>query len=125
MKIPRKKEDSRTARAARHRRVRAKVQGSAERPRLCVFRSLNHIYGQIIDDAKGMTLISASTLDTELREKVKDTPKKDIANLVGKLVAERAIEKGITSIIFDRAGYKYHGRVKSLAEGARGAGLQF
>ncbi|MDP2719312.1 MAG: 50S ribosomal protein L18 [Dehalococcoidia bacterium] len=125
MKIPRKKEDSRSARAARHHRIRTRVQGTAERPRLCVFRSLNHVYGQIIDDVKGATLISASTLDTELREKVNDMPKKDIANLVGKLVGQRALEKGITTIIFDRAGYKYHGRVKSLAEGAREAGLQF
>ncbi len=125
MKIIRKKGDLRVARAIRHRRVRAKVSGTDSRPRLNVFRSLNHIYGQIIDDRAGRTLLAVSTLDSELREKVASTPKKDQAQLVGKVLAQRALEKGIDSVVFDRGGYRYHGRVKSLAEGAREGGLKF
>lgn len=124
MKIIRKKGDLRVARAIRHQRVRAKVSGTPTRPRLCVFRSLNHIYSQVIDDSVGRTLFTASTLDTELKEKLASSPKKDQANLVGKLIAQRALEKGIKSVVFDRGGYRYHGRVKSLAEGAREGGLK-
>ncbi len=125
MKIIRKKGDLRVARAIRHQRVRAKVSGTGARPRLNVFRSLNHIYGQIIDDTAGTTLLAVSTLDPELKQKVAATPKKDQAQLVGKALAERALQKGIDSVVFDRGGYRYHGRVKSLAEGAREGGLKF
>jgi len=102
----------------RHRRVRAKVKGTADIPRLCVFRSIKHIYAQLIDDDKGKTLISAD--DTGLKG-----TKVEIAKEVGKLIAQKASEKKIEKVVFDRGGYKYHGRVKSLAEGAREAGLKF
>ncbi len=125
MKIIRKKGDLRVARAIRHRRVRSKVSGSESRPRLNVFRSSNHIYGQLIDDKAGNTLLAVSTLDPELREKAAAAPKKDQAVLVGKVLAQRALEKGIDTVVFDRGGYQYHGRVKSLAEGAREGGLKF
>jgi len=113
------------ARKRRHRRVRKKVVGTAERPRLNVFRSLKHIYAQVIDDDKGDTLVAASTLDPELREKLNGLTKTEQAELVGKLVAERALALGIKKVVFDRGGYKYHGRVKALAEGSRKAGLEF
>ena len=110
-----------TPREKRHNRVRARVTGTAERPRLNVFRSLNHIYAQVIDDVRGHTLVAASTLDTE----VADTAKMEQATAVGKLVAERAQSAGITRVVFDRGGYLYHGRIKALAEGAREGGLDF
>lgn len=110
-----------TPRQKRHNRVRARVSGTAERPRLNVFRSLNHIYAQVIDDVRGHTIVSASTLDTS----VSDTEKIEQATAVGKLVAERAKEAGITRVVFDRGGYLYHGRIKALAEGAREGGLDF
>ncbi|MDF1513677.1 MAG: 50S ribosomal protein L18 [Anaerolineae bacterium] len=113
------------ARARRHVHVRKHVNGTAERPRLNVFRSLNHIYVQVIDDTAGLTLVSSSTVDREVREQLGDISKTEQAKVVGKVVAERAIEKGITKVVFDRGGYKYHGRVKALAEAAREAGLQF
>ncbi|MBI4334451.1 MAG: 50S ribosomal protein L18 [Chloroflexi bacterium] len=125
MKIIRKKGDLRIARAIRHKRVRAKVSGTGSRPRLNVFRSLNHIYGQIIDDEEGRTLLTVSTLDKEVKEKVASLPKKDQSQLVGKVIAQRALEKGISAVVFDRGGYRYHGRVRSLAEGAREGGLKF
>lgn len=125
MKIIRKKGDLRVARAIRHQRVRAKVSGTPSRPRLNVFRSLSHIYGQIIDDQAGRTLLTVSTLDPELKEKIASSPKKDQAQMVGKVIAQRALEKGISAVVFDRGGYRYHGRVKSLAEGAREGGLKF
>ncbi len=112
-------------RKRRHRRVRKKVHGTPERPRLNVFRSLNHIYAQIIDDEAGVTLVSASTIDRELRPKMKGLTKTEQARLVGLAVAQRALAKGITKVVFDRGGYKYIGRVKALAEGAREGGLQF
>ncbi|PAB58189.1 50S ribosomal protein L18 [Anaeromicrobium sediminis] len=112
-------------RQTRHARVRKKVSGTPERPRLNVFRSLNNVYAQVIDDVAGNTLASASTLDKEIKEKVANTANKEAAKLVGELVAKRAIEKGIKEVVFDRGGYIYHGRVKELAEGAREAGLQF
>ncbi len=123
--IIRKKGNTRTARAIRHKRIRAKISGTLTRPRLCVFRSLNHIYGQVIDDTSGRTLIAASTLDPELRDKLSTLSKKEQASLVGKLIAQRASEKDISKITFDRAGYRYNGRIKALAEGAREVGLQF
>ena len=104
-----------------HFRIRQKMQGTAERPRLNVYRSLNHIYAQIIDDAKGETLLSASTLAA----KAKTGGNVAAAKQVGKLVAERAIEKGIKKVVFDRGGYLYHGRIKALADAAREAGLEF
>jgi large subunit ribosomal protein L18 len=113
------------ARKRRHRRVRKKVVGTAERPRLNVFRSLKHIYAQVIDDDKGHTLVAASTLDPELRGKLNGLTKTEQARLVGKLLGERALARGVKRVVFDRGGYKYHGRVKALAEGSREAGLEF
>lgn len=107
-------------RIIRHKRIKAKTMGDAKCPRLCVFRSNKHIYAQLIDDNKGKTLVSAK--DTEIKKKDKKTA---LAFEVGKLIAQKAIEKKIEKIIFDRAGYKYHGRVKSLADGARQGGLKF
>ena len=104
-----------------HFRIRQKMQGTAERPRLNVYRSLNHIYAQVIDDAKGETLLSASSLAA----KAKTGGNVAAAKEVGKLVAERAIEKGIKRVVFDRGGYLYHGRIKALADAARAAGLEF
>ena len=115
----------RKARGRRHIHVRKHLSGTPERPRLNVFRSLNHVYAQVIDDSVGLTLASSSTIDREIREQVVGLPKTDQARVVGKLVAERAIAKGIKKVVFDRGGYKYHGRVKALAEAARKAGLEF
>ncbi|OPJ54879.1 50S ribosomal protein L18 [Alkalithermobacter paradoxus] len=112
-------------RLKRHRRVRKKVSGTAERPRLNVFRSNSNIYAQIIDDVNRTTLVAASSLESEIKDQVKATGNKEAAKLVGKLVAKKALEKGIDKVIFDRGGYLYHGRVKELAEGAREGGLNF
>ncbi len=112
-------------RESRHLRVRRKVQGTGERPRLNVFRSLNHIYVQVIDDNAGHTICAASTLSPDLKEKVKGLKKREQAKLVGLKIAELCKEKNITSVVFDRGGYKYHGRVAALAEGAREGGLEF
>ncbi len=106
-------------------RIRRKVSGTPERPRLTVFRSARHIYAQIVDDASGRTLISASTLDKEIRGKEKAVSKVAAADEIGKLVARRALDKGISSVVFDRNGYKYHGRVKALSDAARETGLDF
>jgi len=119
-----KQEDTREARLRRHRRLRVKLGGTAERPRLNVYRSLQHIYAQVIDDTQGVTLASASTMDPELRGTL-DGAKADRASAVGRLVAQRAKAKGIDKVVFDRGGYLYHGRVKALADGAREAGLEF
>ena len=119
------KPNSNKQREIRHKRVRNKISGTAERPRLNVYRSLNHIYAQIIDDVAQNTLVSASTLDKEVKSKVEGTGNKAAAKAVGELVAKRAIEKGIKNVVFDRGGYIYHGRVKELAEAAREAGLEF
>ena len=116
---------ARLVRQIRHKRVRARVKGTAESPRLCVFRSLNHIYAQVIDDLRGQTLASASTLDPEIRGETSDKTRTMVAGLVGSLVAKRALSQGMTQVVFDRGGYKYHGRVKALAEAARQAGLKF
>ena len=120
-----RKSDARLAKNKRHARVRRKVKGVENRPRLCVFRSLNHIYAQLIDDTQGHTIASASSLDPEVGADAEGKTKTDVAELVGLLVTNRAKDKGVTEVVFDRGGYKYHGRVKSLAESARKAGLAF
>ena len=119
------KPNSNKQRQKRHMRVRNKISGTAERPRLNVYRSLNNIYAQVIDDVAQNTIVSASTLDEELKGKLNGTGNKEAAKLVGELVAKRAIEKGIKAVVFDRGGYIYHGRVKELADAARAAGLEF
>ncbi len=116
------KADRNTARLKRHRRVRSKISGTAECPRLNVFRSSKNIYAQIIDDVKGVTLVAASTLDKEFTG---NGGNKEAARKVGELIAKRAKEKGITDVVFDRGGYIFHGRVQELAEGAREGGLNF
>lgn len=116
------KPDSNKARLKRHVRVRGKISGTSERPRLNVFRSAKHIYAQIIDDVAGVTLASASTVEKELTGYGGN---KDAAYKVGELVAKRALDKGIEGVVFDRGGYIYHGRVQKLAEGARAGGLKF
>jgi large subunit ribosomal protein L18 len=122
-------EQSRIARKRRHRRVRKKVSGTPSRPRLNIFRSLQHIYAQIINDEIGHTLVSGSTLDVEVkrlcREQTNGLDKTAQARVVGKVMAERALAQGVTKVVFDRGGYKYHGRVKALAEGLREGGLEF
>lgn len=120
-----KRRDRKVMRKKRHMRVRARISGTAERPRLAVYRSEKHIYAQIIDDVVGRTIVSASTIDKELREKLQKTWNKEAAAEVGKLIAKRALDKGISSIVFDRGGFKFHGRVKALADAAREAGLKF
>jgi large subunit ribosomal protein L18 len=115
----------REARLRRHRRMRTQLQGNAERPRLSVFRSLNHIYAQVIDDSTGTTLAASSTVVADIKTKVNGKNKTEQATLVGSLIAKEAKDKGITQVVFDRGGYLYHGRVKALAEAARKAGLQF
>ena len=116
-----KRPDTKAARLKRHKRVRGKISGTPEAPRLCVFRSLNHIYAQVIDDVAGNTIAAASSLDIKAAEGAK----KEVSREVGKLVAERALKKGIETVVFDRGGYIYHGRVQELAEGAREGGLKF
>lgn len=118
------KPNSNKARLRRHLRVRKKVNGTLERPRLNVYRSLKNIYAQLIDDAQGVTLVSASTLDAELKDKGYGG-NKESAREVGKLIAKKAVEKGINKVVFDRGGYIYHGRIEELAEGAREGGLEF
>jgi len=117
----------RQARERRHRRVRIRVSGTPERPRLNVYRSLEHIYAQVIDDTIGHTLVSASTLDAEVKKQIgkKGKPKTEEAKIVGQVVAARAKSAGITSVVFDRGGNLYHGRVKAVADGAREGGLDF
>ena len=116
------KPDSNKARLKRHVRVRSKVSGTADCPRLDVFRSAKHIYAQVIDDVKGVTLVSASTVEKDFGAYGGN---KEAAKKVGELIAKRALEKGIENVVFDRGGYIYHGRVKELAEGAREGGLKF
>lgn len=116
------RKDSNKARLTRHKRVRAKISGTPERPRLCVYRSLANISAQIIDDVNGVTLVSASSLEKDFENYGGN---KDAAKLVGEKIAERALEKGIKDVVFDRGGYVYHGRVASLADGAREGGLAF
>ncbi len=112
-------------RLVRHARVRRKVVGTSERPRLAVFRSLGHIYAQIIDDSEGRTLVAGSSLDGEVGARKNGESKTVVARLVGTIVGKRAVKAGITTVVFDRGGYKYHGRVKALADGAREEGLVF
>ena len=119
-----KKLDRNAVRKVRHARVRKKVAGTAERPRLCVYRSLKHMYAQIINDQNGTTLAAASTLDPDLREQVAGKTKKEAARIVGEAVAKKALDKGIKKVVFDRSGYIYHGRVEEVAAGAREAGLE-
>jgi large subunit ribosomal protein L18 len=116
---------TRAARIRRHARVRRRVEGSSEKPRLCVFRSLSHIYAQVIDDVSRVTIVSASDVEKDVVSKVGGKKKSDVATLVGTLVAERAKQKGITKVVFDRGGYPFHGRIKALAEAARAGGLSF
>lgn len=118
-----KKPSRKSKREFRQSRVRKRVFGTSDRPRLVVFRSLNHIYAQVIDDVAGKTLVSASTLDASL--KGVEAPFKERAHKVGELVAQKALDNGVTSVVFDRGGYKYHGRIAALAEGARSKGLEF
>jgi large subunit ribosomal protein L18 len=108
-----------------HERVRTRVTGTPERPRLCVYRSLGHIYAQVIDDRSGKTLASASSVDTETKKSLKGGGNVAAAKVIGKAVADRAKAAGVSKVVFDRGGYKYHGRVKALADAAREAGLQF
>jgi large subunit ribosomal protein L18 len=119
------KKSSNEARKKRHQRIRNRVVGTAARPRLCVFRSLKHIYAQVVDDAAGHTLASASTLDAGLKADLGSLPKTEEAARVGALVAERARAAGVTTVVFDRGGYLYHGRVQRLADAAREGGLVF
>ena len=112
-------------RKIRHRRLRRKVIGTTLRPRLCVFRSLNHIYAQLIDDSIGQTLVQSSTLDPQARSRLAEMIKTKKAEVVGTLLAEKALSRGINRLVFDRGGYKYHGRVKALAEAAQKVGLEF
>ena len=120
-----KKADKNANRLQRHKRVRRKITGTTQRPRLCVFRSSNNIYAQIIDDANRVTLTAAYSLDAEVKGAVNHGGNKEAAKMVGAMIAKRAIEKGITEVVFDRGGYLYHGRVQVLAEAAREAGLKF
>ena len=117
--------DTRVARKRRHERVRARLIGTNSRPRLCVFRSLKNIHAQVIDDSTGSTLVSASSLDADIKDKISGKKKTEVAEQVGSLVAQRALDKGIKKLAFDRGGYEYHGRIKALAEAARKAGLDF
>ncbi|MCI0777884.1 MAG: 50S ribosomal protein L18 [Chloroflexi bacterium] len=119
---------SKTAQAARlrrHLRVRKRVYGTGEKPRLCVYRSLTHIYAQVIDDDRGHTIAAASDVDADARGEVKGKRKSDVAKVVGELIGKRAKEQGVSTVVFDRGGYQFHGRVKALATGAREAGLKF
>ncbi|SCI48277.1 MULTISPECIES: 50S ribosomal protein L18 [unclassified Romboutsia] len=120
-----KKADKNAKRLQRHKRVRKKISGTTQRPRLCVFRSSNNIYAQIIDDTNRVTLVSASSLEAEVKGAVSHTGNKAAAKMVGQMIAKKAVEKGITEVVFDRGGYLYHGRIQELAEGAREAGLKF
>ena len=120
-----KKIDKNQDRQKRHLRVRKKIYGTAEAPRLCVYRSTNHIYAQVIDDVAQKTLVSASTLEKGIKEQVADKTKTEAAKIVGLAVAKKAVDAGITDVVFDRGGYLYTGRVASLAEGAREGGLKF
>lgn len=115
----------REGRLKRHRRIRKRVRGTAARPRLCVFRSSMHIYGQIIDDVHGVTLSSASSQSPEVRDALKGKTKTEVSRSVGQLVAERALAAGIKQVCFDRGGYLYHGRIKAFADGTRKGGLEF
>lgn len=111
-------------RRVRHKRLRSRVRGTSERPRLAVFRSLRHIYAQVIDDTAGVTVAAASSQDGEVRKERDGKPKTEVSKLVGALVARRALERGVSKVVFDRGGYKYHGRARTLADAAREGGLE-
>jgi large subunit ribosomal protein L18 len=115
----------RAARIRRHARLRKRVQGTGEKPRLAVFRSLSHIYAQVIDDVTRVTIVSASDMESDLKKKLDGKKKSEVATMIGSLVAERAKEKGVTQVVFDRGGYLFLGRIKALAEAARAGGLEF
>jgi large subunit ribosomal protein L18 len=115
----------RAARVRRHIRLRKRVKGTAEKPRLAVYRSLSHIYVQVIDDVSRMTIASASDVEADLKSKSDGKKKSDVATMIGSLVAERAMAKGVSEVVFDRGGYPFHGRIKALAEAAREGGLKF
>ncbi|MBQ9369850.1 MAG: 50S ribosomal protein L18 [Clostridia bacterium] len=117
--------DKNSERIKRHKRIRNKISGTTERPRLSVFKSTNHIYAQIIDDVKGVTLVACSTVEKAIADAVKEMTKTEAAKYVGSELGRRAVEKGVTTVVFDRSGYLYMGRVEALADGAREAGLQF
>ena len=117
--------DKNSERIKRHKRIRTKLSGTTERPRLSVFKSTNHIYAQIIDDVKGVTLVACSTMEKAVADAVKEMTKTEAAKYVGSELGRRAAEKGVTTVVFDRSGYLYMGRVEALADGAREAGLQF
>ncbi len=119
------RENRNRERKRRHQRIRKKLVGTPNRPRLNVFRSLSHMYAQVIDDINGHTMAAASTLDDEVKQELNGLTKTEQARRVGELIAHRAKEQGVEEVVFDRAGYKYHGRVKALAEGAREGGLEF
>ena len=119
------KESRSKVRAKKHMRIRNRFSGSAERPSLAVFRSNNHVYAQVIDDVNGTTLVSASTLEKDIKAELKNTDDIEAATKIGDVVAKRALEKGIKAVVFDRGGYIYHGKVKALADAAREAGLEF
>jgi len=119
------KTDKNAVRKNRHNRTRDRIRGTAEKPRLNIYRSLNHIYAQVIDDVAGSTLVAASTLDAEIKSQLDGKTKKEAANLVGELVGRRALKKGVKQVVFDRGGYLYTGRVAEVAEGARKSGLDF
>jgi len=119
------KESRSKVRAKKHMRIRNRFSGTAERPRLAVFRSNSHVYAQVIDDVNGTTLVSASTVEKDIKAELKNTDDQAAATKVGTVVAQRALEKGIKTVVFDRGGYIYHGKVKALAEAAREAGLEF
>ena len=118
------KKDKNAIRKGRHQRIRNKIHGTAERPRMNVYRSLNNIYVQIIDDEKGVTCACASTLDADIKGQIEGKTKQEAAKLVGEVAAQRAINKGISEVVFDRGGYLYTGRVAQIADGARAAGLK-
>ncbi|MPN52024.1 50S ribosomal protein L18 [bioreactor metagenome] len=120
-----KKPSRAAARIKRHYRIRNKVNGTAQQPRLAVFRSNQHMYAQIIDDVAGQTLVAASTLEADIASKLKSTSNIEAASAVGDAIAKKALEKGIAEVVFDRGGFVYHGKVKALADAAREAGLQF
>ena len=119
------KESRQKSREKKHLRIRNRFSGTAERPRLAVFRSNNHMYAQVIDDVAGKTLVSASTLEKDIKSALKATDNVDAAAYIGDVVAKRAMEKGIKAVVFDRGGYIYHGKVAALADAARNAGLEF
>jgi len=116
---------TRAARVRRHARVRKRVSGTEQKPRLAVFRSLSHIYAQVIDDVARVTIVSASDVEATVKTKTDGKKKADVATMVGESIAQRAREKGVTKVVFDRGGYPFHGRIKALAEAARKAGLEF